>query len=105
MLVGVLHTISDETAWKNALSQAESQGGLVPEGFGLPVSVHSGTGDYAFCLWSAPSVNALRDVLEPMTAGVATNTYFPINTSHPGTNLPASVPTQTINVTEARSQV
>lgn len=99
MLVGVLHTISDATAWKNALAEAEKTG-VAPEGYGLPVAVHSGNGDYAFCLWSAPSVEALRGVLEPMTAGVATNTYFPVNTAHPGTNLPAGIPTQTINVTE-----
>jgi hypothetical protein len=32
----------------------------------------------AICLWEAPSVEAVSDYLDPVTAGVAENTYFAI---------------------------
>jgi hypothetical protein len=100
MLVGVIHKISDPASWSNTLSEAERGPGLVPEGLGLPVSVHSGSGDYAFCLWQAPSVEALQSQLDPMTEGIATNTYFAVNPGHPGTNLPAGIPAQATDVTD-----
>jgi hypothetical protein len=60
----------------------------VSEGLSLLVSVHSGTGDYAFDLWEASSVDAVREQLDPMTEGLAINTYFPVDPNHPATTLP-----------------
>lgn len=88
MLVGVVHKITDAAAWRDRTAQVESGG--PPEGFKLPVSVHSAAGDYAFCLWDVPSEEALRAQLDPMTEGASTNTYFDIDTQHPATNIPAS---------------
>ena len=35
----------------------------------------------AICLWEAPSIEAVSDYLDPVTAGVAENTYFAIEES------------------------
>ena len=32
----------------------------------------------AICIWETPSVEAVRDYLDPVTAGVAENSYFAI---------------------------
>jgi hypothetical protein len=89
MLLGTIYKISDAAAWKNALHEAEQSGELVPSGPSLLVSVHTATGDYAFDLWEASSVDAVRKELDPMTEGLATTTYFVVDTSHPATALPA----------------
>jgi hypothetical protein len=88
MLVGTIYAITDGKAWRNALQEAEQGGELVPEGLSLLVSVHSAAGDYAFDLWEASSVEAVREQLDPMTAGLATNTHFPVDPRHPATMLP-----------------
>jgi hypothetical protein len=88
MLVGTIYKISDAAAWKKALHEAEQSGELAPAGFTLLVSVHSATGDYAFDLWDAPSVDTVREELDPMTQGLATNTYFEVDPSHPATTVP-----------------
>ena len=89
MLVGTIYKITDATAWRNALHEAEQSGDLEPEGLSLLVSVHSGTGDYAFDLWKASSVEAVREQLDPMTEGLAITTYFPVDPTHPATTLPS----------------
>jgi hypothetical protein len=33
----------------------------------------------AVCLWEADSIDALRDYLDPATAGASENTYFEVN--------------------------
>lgn len=89
MLVGTIYKISDGTAWRNALQEAEQGGELIPEGLSLLVSVHSATGDYAFDLWEAQSVETVRDQLDGMTQGLSTNTYFRVDPAHPATLLPS----------------
>lgn len=47
----------------------------------------------AICIWEAPSVEAVRDYLDPVTAGVAENTYFAIEDSMAiGLPQPATTP-------------
>jgi hypothetical protein len=89
MLVGTIYTISEGASWRKALQEAEDSGDLEPEGLSLLLSVHSATGNYAFDLWEAASVEAVRSQIDPMTAGLATNTYFPVDPDHPATLLPA----------------
>jgi hypothetical protein len=90
MLVGTIYKIADGTAWRNALQEAEQSGELEPTGLSLRVSVHSATGDYAFDVWEAASVETVREQLEPMTEGLATNTYFAVDPDHPATMLPST---------------
>jgi hypothetical protein len=89
MLVGTVYTLTDGAAWRNALQEAEDSGELVPEGLTLLVSVHSASGDYAFDLWEASSVEVVREQLDPMTEGLATTTYFPVDPTHPATKVPS----------------
>jgi hypothetical protein len=42
-----------------------------------------------FCLWETTSIDALRDYLDPATAGVTENTYFEIDSEH-SLGLPAA---------------
>lgn len=88
MIIGTIYKIADAAAWRSALSEAEQSGELEPDGLTLLVSVHSATGDYAFDVWEAVSVDYLREQLEPMTVGLSTNTYFPVDITHPATMLP-----------------
>ena len=89
MLVGTIYKINDAAGWTNALREAELSGELEPPGLSLLLSVHSATGDYAFDLWDASSVEAAREQLDPMTDGLATNTYFAVDPTHPATALPS----------------
>jgi hypothetical protein len=89
MLVGTIYKITDASGWRKALRDAEQSGELEPPGLSLLVSVHSATGDYAFDLWDASSVEAAREQLEPMTEGLATNTYSAVDPTHPATALPS----------------
>ncbi len=88
MLVGTIYKLTDGAAWRSALGDAEQNDELVPDGFSLLVSVHSATGDYAFDLWEAPSVEAVQEQLDPMVAGLATTTYFVVDPTHPATTVP-----------------
>ena len=89
MLVGTIYKLTDGAAWRRALGDAEQNGELVPDGFSLLVSVHSATGDYAFDLWEASSVEAVQEQLDPMTEGLATTTYFAVDPTHPATAVPS----------------
>ena len=89
MLVGTIYQLRDAAAWKSALHEAEQRGDLVPEGLSLLISVHSAAGDYAFDLWQASSVEAVREQLDPITEGLATTAYFPVDPAHPATTLPS----------------
>lgn len=88
MLVGTIYKIANATTWRDALHEAEESGELVPDGMTLLTSVHSANGDYAFDLWEGTSVDVVRDQLDPMTVGLSTNVYFPVDPSHPATMLP-----------------
>jgi hypothetical protein len=90
MLVGTVYKIADAATWRNALSEAEQNGELVPEGLALLLSVHSAGGDYAFDLWQGASVDFVRNQLDAITARLSTNIYFHVDPSHPATMLPRS---------------
>ena len=47
----------------------------------------------AICLWEAPSVEAVREYLDPVTAGVAENSYFAVEDAAAiGLPAPAATP-------------
>src|SRR4051812_45316271 len=93
MYVGVMHTITDQAIWEQRLQEFEET--TLPQGFANPISYIGSRTDYAFCLWEVPSVEALQPLLDGMTAGAATNTYFPVDPDAFGT---AGIPTQRINL-------
>ncbi|MFL6237900.1 MAG: hypothetical protein ACJ735_00210 [Actinomycetes bacterium] len=100
MYVGVLHTVTDKATWTKKLKEFEEA--TLPDGYSNPVSYLGSRTDYAFCLWEAPSVEALQQMLDEVTEGAATNMYFPIDPDAFGT---AGIPTQRIDLeTKARAK-
>lgn len=93
MFVGVVHTITNKTAWAKKLQEFEDA--TLPDGYTNPISYFGANTDYAFCLWDVPSIEALRPVLDGLTEGAATNTYFPVDANAPGT---VGIPTQRIDL-------
>jgi hypothetical protein len=67
----------------------------LPEGYANPVTYIGSRTDYAFCLWDAPSIDALQPMLDGLTKGAATNMYFPID---PGAFGTAGIPAQRIDL-------
>jgi hypothetical protein len=74
MYVGVIHRISDVPGFKDAEAKALEAG--LPEGFGLPI--HAATGDHAtgICIWEAPSVDSVREIVESLLGEFSTNEYL-----------------------------
>jgi hypothetical protein len=100
MYIGVLHTITDKKTWGQKLKEFETA--TLPDGYANPISYIGAKTDYAFCLWDAPSIQALQPMLDEVTEGAATNMYFPVNPDAFGT---AGIPTQRIELpTEARTK-
>ena len=93
MYIGVVHTITDEAVW--AKKVVEFEAATLPAGYANPISYMGANADYAFCLWEAPSVETLRTMLDDVTAGAATNMYFPVDPDAFGT---AGIPTQRIDL-------
>ena len=82
MYVAVLHTIHDPELMAKGREDFDRR--RLPEGFENPVSVVGVEADYAFSLWVAPSVEELRELLDPLTPG-ATNLYFAVDPAAFGT--------------------
>jgi hypothetical protein len=86
MYVVVQHTISDPaTFWNSADPTA------------FPPSVHlhhtfpTPDGRHAVCLWESESVDAVRDVLEPLIGSISRNEYFAVE-NREGFARPSGVP-------------
>ena len=93
MYVGVVHTITNKPAWATKLAEFEVS--PLPEGYANPISYIGADTDYAFCLWEAPSVEALQPMLDGVTEGAAKNMYFPVDPDAFGT---AGIPSQRIDL-------
>jgi hypothetical protein len=90
MHVSVHHTISDPQKWAqitSAMKTAVEQGRL-PQGLKGLMYLPSADGRRADCLWEAPSVEAVKNFLEPETGAAARNEYFQVN-SEAAMGLPA----------------
>jgi hypothetical protein len=93
MYIGVVHTVTDKALWGQKLAEFETA--TLPDGFENPISYIGARTDYAFCLWLAPTVEALQPILDGLTAGAATNMYFPVDPGALGT---AGIPAQRIDL-------
>lgn len=89
MFIEVVHTISDKSVWTERLAEFERQG--APPRLTLHYSGTANDGTKAFCLWEAPSVEAVSSFLDDATAGAAQNSYYTIDENAPATRLPRSV--------------
>ena len=93
MYVGVVHTVTDKAVWAKKLREFEQA--KLPDGYTNPISYMGSRTDYAFCLWDVPSLEALQPMLDELTAGAATNMYFPVDPDAFGT---AGIPAQRIDL-------
>jgi len=93
MYIGVVHTITNKASWAEKLKEFETA--PLPAGYANPISYIGSQTDYAFCLWDAPSVDALQPMLDEVTEGASTNMYFPVDPNAFGT---AGIPTQRIDL-------
>lgn len=74
MYVTVIHRISDPDGWRQMTEQAMAQG--LPPGFSLPIHAATAEGNTEVCIWDVPSVEALQQMLEPGSKGLAVNEYL-----------------------------
>ena len=87
MFVSVIHRVSDPDAFWSAVASASQQ---IPADLKLPQYVTSNDRSTTICLWEAPSVEKVRDFLEPLIGRVSKNEYVPIDTTN-STGLPTTV--------------
>ncbi len=86
MFVSVIHRVSDPDAfWASVASAAQE----IPTDLNLPQYVTSNDRLTTICLWEAPSVEKVRDFLEPRIGRVSKNEYVPIDPKN-STGLPAA---------------
>ena len=74
MFVSVIHRISDPDRFAEMAKAAN-----IPDGLRVPQVVALVNRSTAVCLWEAPSVQKVRDFLEPLTAGICTNEYAEVD--------------------------
>jgi len=84
MFVSVIHRVSDpDTFWATVASATEK----IPTDLKLSQYVTSKDRSTTICLWEAPSVEKVRDLLEPLIGRVSKNEYIPIDPAN-STGLP-----------------
>jgi hypothetical protein len=80
MQVVVHHRITDPE--KFASMDAAEVGAGAPAGVQVRQFLPFKDGSAAVCLWDTHSIDALRDYLDPATAGVTENTYHDIDSEN-----------------------
>lgn len=86
MFIVAIHEISNPDGFWSAADPS-----LVPAEVTLHSTYPSSDSRRATCLWEADSVDAVRDVLEPILGEYSRNEYFEVDPQHPGVlGLPAS---------------
>ena len=86
MFVSVIHRVSDPDAFWTIVASAAQK---IPTDLKLPQYVTSNDRSTAICLWEAPSVEKVRDFVEPLLGRVSKNEYIPIDPAN-STGLPAT---------------
>ena len=76
MFVSVIHRISDPDKFFEMVS---SNAGKEPSDLRLPQFFASEDRRTMVCLWEAPSVERLKDFLEPLSGGLCTNEYAAVD--------------------------
>jgi hypothetical protein len=76
MNIGVIHTIRDGDAWREMIRTWDSS--AVPEGIELLATGTSTDVDRALCLWSGPSVETVRTLLDQIAGSFAHNDVFAV---------------------------
>jgi hypothetical protein len=89
MFVSVIHRISDPDAFSAIAASAMKD---IPAGFKLHQAMAGDDRSTAVCLWEAPTVDSVRNLLEPLFGRVCKNEYIPIDASN-SMGLPAAAST------------
>jgi hypothetical protein len=76
MFVSVIHRISDPDRFFEI-----ARSSVIPDDLRLPLSVSNADRSTTVCLWEAPSVQSVRDFLEPLAARVCKNEYAEVEPS------------------------
>jgi hypothetical protein len=74
MFVSVIHRISDPDRFFEM-----ANGVTIPQDMRLPQHISSVDRSTTVCLWEAPSVQRVRDFLEPLTVGICKNEYAEVD--------------------------
>ena len=77
MHIVVQHRITDREKFFSANAEEVAGGG--PPGVQGRQFFPGQDGSAAVCLWEAPSIDTLREYLDPATEGMAENTYFEVD--------------------------
>jgi hypothetical protein len=85
--VVAIHDISDPDRFWGAAGSA----GELPPGIALHSTYVRDDGSRATCLWEAPSVDAVRQLLDATVGDSSRNEFFEVAPEHPGTR---GLPTQ-----------
>jgi hypothetical protein len=83
-----IHDVSDPDRFWGAAGEALAQ--LLP-GVTLLTTYPQHDGARAVCLWEAPSVDAVREIVDTGAGDSSRNEYFEVDPQHPGTR---GLPTQ-----------
>lgn len=78
MFVAVIHHITDADRF---FAMVRENTGKLPEDLRLPQSFTTADHSTTVCLWEAPSVARVQEVLEPLTYGNARNEYSEVDTA------------------------
>ena len=76
MYVGAIHRISDSGKF---FAVAQEVLAALPEGVTIDQILPSSDGTSCVCLWQSPSVDAVRDIVDGASAGLAVNEFFEIS--------------------------
>ena len=86
MFISVIHRVSNPDAFWSTVAGATDK---IPADLKLPQYVTSYDRSTTICLWEAPSVEKVRDFLEPLLGHVSKNEYLAIDPTN-STGLPAT---------------
>jgi hypothetical protein len=80
MYITVVHEITDPSTFWGAAQEAITQ--PMPEGVSLHGVLPSTNGSHAVCLWEAPSVDAVREMVESLVGQVSKNDYHEVDSAN-----------------------
>jgi hypothetical protein len=76
MFVSVIHRITDPDRF---FAMASDTAQDLPSDLRLPQYISNTDRSTTICLWEAPSVERVREFLEPLTAGICKNEYAEVD--------------------------
>jgi len=82
MHVAAIHRINDPDNFNRVVNEAMQAG--LPEGLDLPYQFNSDDGRTQICIWEAPSVDAVRELVDGSVGEFAQNEVFAVEPARTG---------------------